>query len=145
VAAGGIVDGAGVAAVLAAGAVAAQLGTAFLLCPEAGTKPVHRVALAAPDGPPTVFTRAFTGRTARGVRNAFHDAHAAAAPAAYPQLHHVTTPIRAQGAPAAMSLWAGQAYTLARELPAAELVRTLRDEARAALAGAAALWGGDET
>jgi nitronate monooxygenase len=132
VAAGGIVDGAGVAAVLAAGAVAAQLGTAFLACPEAGTRPAHRAALTDPGGPPTAITRAFTGRPARGVRNAFLDAHTTAAPAAYPQVHHMTRPIRAGGDPATTNLWAGQAYPLVRAVPAAELVATLRAEAREA-------------
>jgi nitronate monooxygenase len=136
VAAGGIVDGAGVAAVLAAGAVAAQLGTAFLVCPEARTRPVHRAALTAA-GPPTAVTRAFTGRPARGIRNAFLDAHTAAAPAAYPQVHHMTRPIRAHGDPATAGLWAGQAYPLVRPLPAAELVATLLAEAREAAAHAA--------
>lgn len=138
VAAGGIVDGAGVAAVLAAGAVAAQLGTAFLACPEAGTKPAHRAALAAPDGAPTAMTRAFTGRPARAIRNTFLDVHTAAAPAAYPQVHHTTRPIRAHGDPATTNLWAGQAYPLARPLPAAELVATLLAEAREAASRAAA-------
>ena len=137
VAAGGIVDGAGVAAVLVAGAVAAQLGTAFLACPEAGTKPVHRAALADPAGPSTAITRAFTGRPARGIRNAFLDAHSAAAPAAYPQVHHMTRPIRAHGDPATANLWAGQAYPLVRPLPAADLVETLLAEAQEAAAGAA--------
>jgi nitronate monooxygenase len=138
VGAGGIIDGAGVAAVIGAGAVAAQLGTAFLLCPEAGTKPAHRAALSTPDGPPTGFTRVFTGRTARGIRNDFHDGHAAAAPAAYPQVHHLTAPIRGAGDPATMALWAGQTYPLVRELPAAELVAVLRDEAATAAARVAA-------
>jgi nitronate monooxygenase len=138
VATGGIVDGAGVAAVLAAGAVAAQLGTAFLACPEAGTKPAHRAALGDPDGRPTAITRAFTGRPARGIRNAFLDDHSAAAPAAYPEVHHMTRPIRAHGDPATVNLWAGQAYPLARPLPAAELVATLLAEAREAASRAAA-------
>jgi nitronate monooxygenase len=138
VATGGIVDGAGVAAVLAAGAVAAQLGTAFLACPEAGTKPAHRAALADPERPPTEITRAFTGRPARGVRNAFLDDHTAVAPAAYPQVHHMTRPIRAHGNPATANLWAGQAYPLVRSLPAAELVTTLLAEAREAASRAAA-------
>ena len=137
VAAGGIADGAGVAAVLAAGAAAAQLGTAFLACPEAGTNPVHRAALTAPAGPSTAITRAFTGRPARGIRNAFLDAHTAAAPAAYPQVHHMTRPIRAQGDPGTSSLWAGQAYPLLRPMPAAELVATLLAEAREAVGRAA--------
>jgi nitronate monooxygenase len=133
VAAAGIADGAGVAAVLAAGAAAAQLGTAFLLCPEAGTRPAHRAALARSDGPPTEFTRAFTGRTARGVRNAFLTEHSAAAPAAYPQVHHLTAPIRAGGEHDRLHLWAGQAYPLSRSLPAADLVATLHREAREAV------------
>jgi nitronate monooxygenase len=137
VAAGGIVDGAGVAAVLAAGAAAAQLGTAFLACPEAGTKPAHRAALADLDGPGTEITRAFTGRPARGIRNPFLAAHTAAAPAAYPQVHHMTRPIRAGGDPAVASLWAGQGYPLVRALPAAELVAVLLAEARPAAAEAA--------
>jgi nitronate monooxygenase len=138
VSAAGIVDGSGVAAVLAAGAVAAQLGTAFLACPEAGTKPAHRAALGDPDGPTTAITRAFTGRPARGIRNPFLDDHTAAAPAAYPQVHHMTRPIRAHGDPAAINLWAGQAYPLVRPLPAAELVVTLLEEAREAASRAAA-------
>jgi nitronate monooxygenase len=140
VAAGGIVDGAGVAAALAAGAVAAQLGTAFLVCPEAGTKPAHRAALAVADGPPTAVTRAYTGRPARGIRTAFLDAHSAAAPAAYPQVHHVTRPIRASD-PATANLWAGQAYPLVRPLPAAELVALLMAEAVEAAAVAATRLG----
>lgn len=135
VASGGIVDGAGVAAVLAAGAVAAQLGTAFLVTPEAGTKPAHRAALLAPEGPATGFTRAFSGRTARAIRNAFHEAHTDAAPASYPQVNNMTLPIRATGDPEVMSLYAGQAYPLVRELPAGDLVRTLQAEARQAIKG----------
>lgn len=139
IATGGIVDGAGVAAVLAAGAVAAQLGTAFLVCPEAGTRPAHLAALTAPAGPPTAFTRAWTGRTARGIRTAFADRHGEAAPAAYPQVHHVTAPIRAELGSAP---WAGQAYPLVRALPAAELVGLLRDEAAVAAERLAARCGG---
>ena len=67
VATGGIATGRAVAAVLAAGAAAAQLGTAFMLCPEAATAPAHRDAIAG-DGD-TALTRAFTGRPARGIVN----------------------------------------------------------------------------
>ena len=137
VAAGGIGDGASVAAVLAAGASAAQIGTAFLRTPEAGTSPPQRAALAG-DGP-TAVTRAFTGRRARGIVNEFMRAHADA-PAAYPQIHYLTAPLRAAARSAGdaetINLWAGQAYPLAEELPAAELVRKLGAEARAALAAA---------
>jgi nitronate monooxygenase len=135
VATGGIVTGAAIAAVLAAGAAAAQLGTAFLRCPEAGTAAVHRQALA--EDAPTAMTRAFTGRLARGIRNRFLDRHSAAAPAAYPELHHLTAPLRqagrAAGDPGLVNLWAGQTYELGRQLPAGQLVRTLAEEARAAL------------
>lgn len=137
VAAGGLIHGADVAAVLVAGARAAQLGTAFLRCPEAGTKAPHRAAVAS--ATPTATTRAFSGRPARGVRNALLDELSATAPAAYPQLNNASKPIRAAAAAAgddaAMSLWAGQTHALSRELPAAELVAVLRDEARTALAG----------
>lgn len=134
VAAGGIADGAGVAAVLAAGAQAAQIGTGFLLSPEAGTSDVHRRALAG--DPETAVTRAFTGRSARGLVNAFLRDHTAAAPKAYPEVHYLTAPLRAQaratGDADAVNLWAGQAYRLAQAVPAADLVRRWSAEARAA-------------
>ena len=126
VATGGIATSAAVAAVLAAGAAAAQLGTAFLLCPEAGTSDVHRAALRS--GGETALTRAFTGRRARGLVNRFMLDHPDA-PRAYPELHYATAPIRAAarqaGDPGAVNLWAGQTFALARELPAAELVAAL--------------------
>jgi nitronate monooxygenase len=127
VATGGLMDGAAIAAVLRAGAAAAQLGTAFLLCPEAGTSPVHRRAIVA-DGP-TTLTRAFTGRRARGIENRWTDRVGNTAPSAYPELHHLTAPLRAHGRavadPDLVNLWAGTNHHLARELPAAELVGTL--------------------
>ncbi|HTA02708.1 MAG TPA: nitronate monooxygenase [Streptosporangiaceae bacterium] len=140
VAAGGISTGAGIAAVLTAGASAAQLGTAFLRCPEAGTSPVQRAAVATDT--PTAMTRAFTGRLARGVRNQFMAEHEHHAPAAYPEVHFLTAPLRAAGRaagnPDLVNLWAGQTHQLARDLPAAQLVATLAAEARAALAAASA-------
>lgn len=138
VATGGIMTGPALAAVLAAGAAAGALGTAFLRCPEAGTSAVHRAALEGDR--PTELTRAFTGRMARGVRNRFLDEHAAAAPPAYPEVHHLTAPLRAhgraEGDPDVVNLWAGQAYPLATARPAAEVVRTVAAEARAALEAA---------
>lgn len=138
VAAGGIVTGAGVAAVLAAGAAAAQLGTAFMRTPEAGTSPAHRDALATQT--PTALTRAFSGRTARGLVNRFLREHEGQAPSAYPEVQHITAPLRAaaqeRGDPDAVNLWAGQAHGLAATEPAGELVRRLGAEARAALADA---------
>jgi nitronate monooxygenase len=143
VASGGIATGAAVAAVLVAGAAAAQLGTAFLRCPEAGTAEVHRRALAGDAA--TAMTRAFTGRLARGIRNRFLDEHGAAAPVAYPEVHHLTAPLRqagrAAGDPSLVNLWAGQSYQLGRDLPAGQLVRVLADEARAALEQAGRRWG----
>jgi nitronate monooxygenase len=140
VATGGITDGPAVAAALAGGAAAVQLGSAFMLCPEAATNPAHRQALAR-EGE-TALTRAFSGRLARGIENRFMREHEHAAPSAYPHVHYATSPIRAaareQGDADGFNLWAGQAHSLARELPAAELVRILSAEAKAALEQAAA-------
>lgn len=145
VAAGGIADGPGVAAVLAAGAQAAQIGTAFLRCPEAGTSAVHRQALAR--GGRTSMTRAFTGRSARGIVNRFMREHGREAPSAYPHVHYMTAPLRAaarqQGDPDGVNLWAGQAFGLAEEAPPADLVQKWSADARTALAGAQARWGND--
>ena len=114
----GIADRASVEAVLAAGASAAQLGTAFMLTPEAGTADAHRRALHG--DAPTVLTRAFTGRPARGIENRFIREHEEAAPLAYPEVHHLTAPLRAAaraaGDPDGLHLWAGQAYGMTREL-----------------------------
>jgi nitronate monooxygenase len=138
VATGGIATGRGVAAVLAAGADAAALGSAFMLTPEAATSAPHREALLGSAS--TALTRAFTGRLARGVVNRFMREHPDA-PRAYPDVHHLTAPLRAAARKAgdaeAINLWAGQAYALATDLPAGELVRRLGAEAREALAEAA--------
>jgi nitronate monooxygenase len=132
VASGAIASGGALAAVLSAGAQAAQIGTAFMRCPEAGTAPAHRAALAADT--PTRLTRAFTGRQARGIVNRFLREHSADAPLAYPEIHHVTAPLRAAGRAAGdadmINLWAGQAHELARDAPAAEVVTALVAEAR---------------
>ncbi|TMK72402.1 MAG: nitronate monooxygenase [Actinobacteria bacterium] len=135
VASGGIATGAGLAAALCVGARAGQCGTAFMLCPEAGTSPAHREALRS--GTDTALTRAFTGRLARGIRNEFMDEHSDRAPIAYPQLHYVTAPLRKEarerGDAGAINLWAGEAHQLAEERPAAEMVQSLAAEAREAL------------
>jgi nitronate monooxygenase len=136
VAAGGIADGQSVAAVLCAGAVAAQVGSALMLAPEAGTSAPHRSAIAAPGS--SRLTRAFSGRQARGIVNRFMREHDADAPAAYPDVHHLTAPLRAAarqaGDPEAINLWAGQAHELARAEPAAQIVRRLGAQAREAVA-----------
>jgi nitronate monooxygenase len=143
VASGGIASGGAVAAVLCAGAQAAQIGTAFMRCPEAGTAAAHRAALAT--RAPTRLTRAFTGRRARGLANRFLREHSAEAPIAYPEVHHATAPLRAAGRasgdPEVLNLWAGQAHELARDLPAADLVALLAAEARDRLAAAKRVLG----
>ena len=140
VASGGISDGAGIAAVLAGGAAAAQLGTAFMLCPEAATSPAHRAAIES--DAPTDVTRAFSGRRARGIVNRFMREHTDVAPSAYPEVHHLTAPLRRaareSGDPDRLHLWAGQSHAHARSIPAATLIKDLAAEARAALPAAAA-------
>jgi len=135
VASGGIATGRGVAAVLCGGAAAAQLGSAFMRCPEAGTAEVHRDALAGQGR--TAITRAFTGRRARGIVNRFLVEHSEQAPPAYPAVHYLTSPIRAQAREAGdaelLNLWAGQAHELASEIPAGDLVRGLHAEALEAI------------
>ncbi|MFJ5552249.1 nitronate monooxygenase [Streptomyces sp. NPDC093225] len=129
VAAGGLMRGADIAAVLAAGAEAAQLGTAFLVCPESGAHPLHKQAMTDPRFTRTEFTRAFSGRPARGLVNRFMREHGPYAPAAYPPVHHLTSPLRKAAAeagdPQGMALWAGQGHRLSRALPAGELVEVL--------------------
>lgn len=132
IAAGGLVHGADVAAVLVAGAVAAQLGTAFLLCPEAGTTASHRAALQERTRR-TALTRAFSGRPARALVNRFLSENTAHAPAAYPNVNHLTKPVRATGDPELMSLYAGQTYSLVEGAPAADVVRRLAQQARDAI------------
>ena len=132
IASGGIATGAGIAAVLAAGAAAAQLGTAFMLCPEAATSPAHRQALASTR--PTGLTRAFSGRLARGIVNRLQSEHSGAAPLAYPEVNHLTAPLRAHGRKTGdedvINLWAGEAHALAEARPAAEVVAKLDEDAR---------------
>lgn len=136
IAAGGLMRGGQIAAVLAAGADAAALGTAFLACPESGAHALHKKALTDPGFARTQLTRAFSGRPARGLLNRFVREHGPAAPSGYPQVHHLTSALRraaaAAGDPQGMALWAGQGHRLARELPAGTLVETLAAELRAA-------------
>lgn len=127
VAAGGVGTASDVAALLRAGARAVQVGTAFLLADEAGTKPLHRAALLA-GGRDTVVTRAFTGQPARALRNRFIDDHPDA-PLGYPAIHHLTSGLRAaaatQGDVEGMHLWAGVRYAEARPGTTAEIVARL--------------------
>ena len=129
IAAGGIMGPRQVQAVLAAGAAAAQCGTAFLRSPESGAHPLHKAALADPRYTATAVTRAFSGRPARGLVNEFIVEYPDSPPS-YPELNHATRPLRAaaaaRGDTERMSLWAGQGYRLAAELPAAEIIERLR-------------------
>lgn len=129
IAAGGLGDAAAVRGVLAGGAAAAQIGTALLLCDEAGTTPVHRAALRDARFTDTVVTRAFSGRFARSLVNAFTTAYGDAAPAGYPQVNQITGPIRAAslaaGDPDATNLWAGTAWRGIAAGPAADVIALL--------------------
>jgi len=134
VAAGGIADGRGVAACLALGASAVQVGTAFLLCPEAGTSEVHRQALAAAADEDTRITTAFSGRAARGLSNRYIESMRAVESELpdFPILNTLAGPLRGgsarAGLPDFVALWSGEAASLSRELPAGELVERLMAE-----------------
>jgi nitronate monooxygenase len=108
--------------------VAAQCGTAFLRSPESGAHPLHKAALADPRYTVTALTRAFSGRPARGLLNRFMLDHADAPPA-FPEINTATRPLRAAAAASGdterMSLWAGQGYRRATELPAGEIIERL--------------------
>lgn len=138
VGAGGICDGYAAAAALAAGARAAQVGTALLDTLEAGTSAAYREALRRPGR--TRLTRAFSGRRARGIVNGFMERNERAAPGGYPQVHYLTTPMRAaaraRGEPDLINLWAGQGYGLMPHgVPAQEVITRMAGEIRAALDG----------
>jgi nitronate monooxygenase len=129
IAAGGLMTADDVQRVLTAGAVAAQLGTAFLLSDESGSSPVHRAALQDPQFTETVVTRAFSGRYARGLRNRFVNDHEAEAPLGYPEVHWLTSPLRAAsvraGDPGAVNIWAGTGYRQATAGSVADIVGRL--------------------
>lgn len=139
IAAGGIMDGRGIAAAFALGAAGVQLGTAFLACDESGAHPGWKSALAEADTRGTRLTRVFSGRPARGLVNGFMEAmrpYEDDMPC-YPVQNALTAELRAAATRAgdleAMSLWAGQGAPLARRLPVAELVARLAAEHDAAL------------
>lgn len=140
IAAGGIMDGAGIAAALLLGADAVQLGTAFLRAPEATISAPWRRALEQAGDDATRLTRVYSGRYARGIENRFLREMRSAEKdiPAYPVQNALTGELRAasaaQGSAEALSLWAGQGVNAARALPSAELVETLWREAQAAMA-----------
>ena len=129
IAAGGLVTADDVNRVIGEGAVAAQLGTAFLLADEAGSSPVHRAALQDPQFTETVVTKSFSGRYARGLRNRFIDDHEAQAPFGYPEVHYMTGPLRAAsvraGDPHGTNVWAGTGFTSIKSAPVADIMKHL--------------------
>ncbi|HXP72603.1 MAG TPA: nitronate monooxygenase [Stellaceae bacterium] len=137
-ASGGLMDGGDIAGALKAGAAAAALGTAFLACPESGASEAHKRAVLGARADTTVITRAFSGRPARGIANAFiatlRTREAAILP--YPLQNALTRAMRAaaaqRGESGFLSLWAGTGVARARSLPAGELVSRLAAELSAA-------------
>ncbi|WP_028658527.1 nitronate monooxygenase [Nocardioides insulae] len=129
IAAGGLADQDSVRAVMDAGAEAVAIGTALLLADEAGTRSTHRAALTDPTATTTTM-RAYTGRVARGVRTAFSDRYEPHVPAAYPAVHHFTSPMRRWAAqnddPAHLHLWAGTGFRGAQEVPASRVLAALQ-------------------
>jgi len=143
IASGGIMDGRGIAAVLALGAVGAQLGTAFLTCEEAGISEAYKQALLEAREDQTRVTRAFSGRPARGIVNRFmREVEAPWWPhqssiLPFPLQNTLTRPLRTaaagQGRAEFLSLWAGQGVRMARRMKAADLVAALAEETDAAI------------
>ncbi|GGO98433.1 NAD(P)H-dependent flavin oxidoreductase [Stakelama pacifica] len=137
IAAGGIMDGAGIAAALSLGAVAAQLGTAFVACPESAADAGYRAALAGAAADHTIMTRAISGRPARCLANRFTRlGETLPVPVPdYPRAYHAGKALnaahKAAGEPGYGAQWAGQGAPLARALPAPELMTLLIDELKA--------------
>ncbi|MEW9623641.1 NAD(P)H-dependent flavin oxidoreductase [Rhodanobacter geophilus] len=138
IAAGGIMDGAGMLAAEVLGAAASQLGTAFLACPESSATAAWKHDLASAEDHRIATIRSFSGRAARGLRNRYVEAMEDAADELppYPVLNALTAPLRRAAAAAGradlISEWCGQAAALARPQPAAELVARLMHEYRLA-------------
>jgi nitronate monooxygenase len=134
IAAGGIVDGRGIAAALNLGAAGVQVGTAFLACEESNASPLHRAKLFSPEASRTTLTRAFTGRLARSIHNGFIDSMRGKENvfAPYPVQAWLTAHLKPAALAAnradVISLWAGQGAPLLRERRAAQLLRYLIDD-----------------
>lgn len=126
IAGGGVSGSADVAALLAAGATAVQVGTLFLLAEEAGTKPTHRRAIEELRDRNTTLTTAFTGKPARAIENQFIQEHNDDAPRQYPALHYLTAGMRADAAATDdaehLHLWAGSGFVDARRASAADIL-----------------------
>lgn len=134
IAAGGIMDGRGIRAALDLGAIAAQLGTAFVACPEGSADAAYREALAGPAAMRTVMTSAISGRPARGLPNRFTQwgDSVGLPPPGYPMTYDAGKALiaaaKAAGETGYAAQWAGQGAPLSRTLPAAELVALLGAE-----------------
>ncbi len=139
IAAGGIMDGAGIAAALALGAAGAQLGTAFVACPESAAGPAYRAALAGPDAERTRVSAVISGRPARGLENAFMRRADAGRVAPYPFAYDIGKALNAAATAAGdagyMPNWAGQGAPMSRSMPAGELLGILATELEAAITG----------
>lgn len=139
IASGGLMDGRDIARVLKAGASAAQLGTAFLCCPESGASAAYKQALLAAREGHTAITYAFTGRAARGLENRFTRSMAShlADILPFPIQNLITRDLRSasakRGDPEFLSLWAGTGVARLRAVPAAELMQRLIEETRVAM------------
>jgi nitronate monooxygenase len=129
-------SGRDLAEVMGAGAIGVQLGTALLCTPEAGTASLYRQALLEQLYPDTIVTRAYSGRFARGLANRFALEHDAQAPQAYPEVHHLTRPLRVAATQAGDSevpnFWAGTGWRGVTAEPAATIVRRITADARQA-------------
>ena len=139
IAAGGVMTGADVAEMLAAGAIAVSIGTALLCTPEAGTSAPYRQALLDGRYADTIVTRAFSGRYARGLANEFALAHHDRAPQAYPEVHHLTRPLRAAatraGDASVPNLWAGTGWRGITAEPAGAIIGRMAANALRSLDG----------
>lgn len=135
IAAGGVGAGRDIAQALARGASAVQIGTALVRTPECGASTLHKNMLASGRFTETMQTRAFSGRVARGLRNAFMDDLSGDAPMAYPEVNQMTKRIRGTaagvGEPDGCSIWAGLSFALAADAPAVEVITTLWRDAKA--------------
>jgi nitronate monooxygenase len=141
IAAGGIGDARGVAAAFMLGAAGVQLGTAYLVCPEASVHPLHRKTLLEASDHSTVVTKLFSGRPARAIRNRLteglhaHERHAAPFPAQRPMVAQLTTASAKENRAEFMQLWSGQAARLSKAEPAAEKTVRLMHEAQKLMRG----------